>query len=112
MFRSKISDIVKILHDVNIFLNTARSISVSPVKSREVTNRKEMLRSLPAPDEGTVGEKAVDIDSSFRKSLFLYSKVISITFLPILGEMTLFQILKHPINFSMEFLLKICQFSI
>ncbi|CAH2005783.1 unnamed protein product [Acanthoscelides obtectus] len=38
-------------------------LSVSSVQCREVTDRREMLRSVPTLDEGTAGEKAVDIDS-------------------------------------------------
>ncbi|KAF2881379.1 hypothetical protein ILUMI_24793 [Ignelater luminosus] len=48
-----------------------RSISTTTVANREVDSRKEMLRSLPAPDEGTAGERAIDIDGRMQKdSLF------------------------------------------
>nr|CAI5857558.1 unnamed protein product [Callosobruchus analis] len=46
-------------------------LSVSAVKCRDVIDRKEMLRSLPSVDEGTAGEKAVDVDSLIvRKNIF------------------------------------------
>lgn len=40
-----------------------RNIYFTTAKCREVDDRKEMYRSLPAADEGTAGEKAADIDS-------------------------------------------------
>lgn len=34
---------------------------------RKAEDRKEMLASLPAKDEGTIGEKSVDIDTLFNR---------------------------------------------
>lgn len=36
-------------------------------KLYKVEDRKEMLASLPAKDEGTAGEKSIDIDNLFTK---------------------------------------------
>lgn len=62
-----LNNITKIVCERNVFSYNLRSICTSYVRNRDVIDRKEMLRSLPALDEGTVGEKAVDIDSTFRK---------------------------------------------
>lgn len=43
-----------------------RNISTTTATCREVDDRREMLRSLPAPDEGTAGERAVDIDARIQ----------------------------------------------
>lgn len=67
MFRYKIINIVKNLYNRNVFFNNSNSIATSAVNNRDVVDRKEMLRSLPALDEGTIGETGVDIDSMFRK---------------------------------------------
>lgn len=58
--------VVKSLYNLNIF-NYIRNISLTAIQYRDVIDRKEMLRSLPTTDEGTVGEKAMDIDSMVRK---------------------------------------------
>uniref|UniRef100_A0A0K8TSA4 Putative mitochondrial ribosomal protein s11 n=1 Tax=Tabanus bromius TaxID=304241 RepID=A0A0K8TSA4_TABBR len=47
------------------FLSDARRICLYP-RLRKVEDRKEMLASLPAKDEGTVGERAVDIDTLIK----------------------------------------------
>lgn len=39
----------------------------------KVEDRKEMLASLPAKDEGTAGEKSIDIDNLFNKLVFFGS---------------------------------------
>lgn len=67
MLLNYITNIAKIVCDRNIFSNNLRCICTSYIRNRDVIDRKEMLRSLPALDEGTVGEKTVDIDSSYRK---------------------------------------------
>ncbi|XP_017054233.1 30S ribosomal protein S11 [Drosophila ficusphila] len=66
----------------NVILSAFRSISrpVGPIQAsrihtgvcwRKAEDRKEMLASLPAKDEGTVGEKTVDIDTLInRKAKF------------------------------------------
>ncbi|KAJ8973069.1 hypothetical protein NQ317_004406 [Molorchus minor] len=43
--------------------NIVRAIHSSSQNCREVTDRKQMLRSLPTADEGTAGEKVLDVDS-------------------------------------------------
>ncbi|XP_022920103.2 uncharacterized protein [Onthophagus taurus] len=50
------------LNDHNRF-NAIRTISLSNALKREVEDRKEMYKSLPVQDEGTTGEKAIDIDA-------------------------------------------------
>uniref|UniRef100_A0A6P7H7J6 28S ribosomal protein S11, mitochondrial n=1 Tax=Diabrotica virgifera virgifera TaxID=50390 RepID=A0A6P7H7J6_DIAVI len=45
----------------------ARSLFTSTLNLRDVVDRKEMLRSMPAIDEGTHGEKSIDIDSAITK---------------------------------------------
>lgn len=40
-----------------------RNFTVTQLKLREVDDRKEMLRSLPKKDEGTAGERLLDIDT-------------------------------------------------
>ncbi|XP_030748451.1 uncharacterized protein LOC115876704 [Sitophilus oryzae] len=40
-----------------------RTVFTTGVNFREVTDRKEMLKSLPVADEGTAGEKSIDVDS-------------------------------------------------
>lgn len=66
MIRNKINTVKK-LYDAHVFSNSLRNISKTAITNRDVINRKEMLKSLPAMDEGTVGEKAIDIDSTYRK---------------------------------------------
>lgn len=46
-----------------------RNIAISHVKYREVTDRKEMLKSVPTLDEGTAGEKSIDVDSLVQQYL-------------------------------------------
>lgn len=41
----------------------SRHISTSSTKFRDVVDRKLMLKSMPKEDQGTAGEKAVDIDT-------------------------------------------------
>ncbi|XP_017779298.1 PREDICTED: 30S ribosomal protein S11 [Nicrophorus vespilloides] len=50
---------------------SAQPLSTTAAKCRQVEDRREMLKSLPAIDEGTSGEKAVDIDSMIHhKDIF------------------------------------------
>lgn len=65
MIRSSLSTLFKTLaiNNESAILNSARTISTSSTFFRDVVDRKEMLRSLPATDEGTVGEKNVAVDS-------------------------------------------------
>uniref|UniRef100_A0A1Y1NEB2 28S ribosomal protein S11, mitochondrial n=2 Tax=Photinus pyralis TaxID=7054 RepID=A0A1Y1NEB2_PHOPY len=42
-------------------------ISTTAIHCREVEDRRLMLRSMPALDEGTVGEKAIDIDTQLAQ---------------------------------------------
>lgn len=44
-----------------------RNIFTNQIMLREVDDRKEMLRSLPAMDEGTAGEKALEVDSIIQQ---------------------------------------------
>jgi len=39
---------------------------------RKVEDRKEMLASMPAKDEGTIGEKSVDIDTLINRYVIYY----------------------------------------
>jgi len=61
-----------------VFLRALRSITspAVPLQTyrihtsacwRKAEDRKEMLASLPAKDEGTVGEKTVDIDTLINR---------------------------------------------
>nr|XP_023012316.1 uncharacterized protein LOC111502462 [Leptinotarsa decemlineata] len=45
-----------------------RNFFTSTFNCRETTDRKEMLRSAPATDEGAVGEKSIDVDSIIHKN--------------------------------------------
>lgn len=67
MFGNKIPTVWKTFGNLNICFNASRSITTTSAKNRDVVNRKEMLKSLPAPDEGTVGENTGDIDLMHRK---------------------------------------------
>jgi len=52
-------------------LSVTRSMFTSATLFRDVIDRKEMLRSLPVTDEGTVGEKTAAVDSVIHsKQLF------------------------------------------
>ncbi|KAJ8925408.1 hypothetical protein NQ315_009240 [Exocentrus adspersus] len=44
-----------------------RTLVTSLTRCRDVVDRREMLRSLPKPDEGTVGERTMDVDSSIHE---------------------------------------------
>lgn len=55
---TRLSSLVLDTRHINI-----RSISTSVKLLRDVEDRRLMLRSLPTKDEGTAGEKSVDIDS-------------------------------------------------
>lgn len=62
---------VKCLFNLNslskLIYNESRTISTTLTNYRDVVDRREMLRSVPTKDEGTVGEKTVDIDSTIRQ---------------------------------------------
>ncbi|KAF5283959.1 hypothetical protein FQR65_LT13651 [Abscondita terminalis] len=47
-------------------------ICTSAAVFREVEDRKLMLRSMPALDEGTAGEKAIEIDSHLSEKLEVF----------------------------------------
>lgn len=49
-----------------------KGVSTSAFNFRDVDDRREMLRSLPAADEGTAGEKGIDIDSHLLKKAELF----------------------------------------
>lgn len=40
----------------------SRAISTAIPQFRDVTDRREMLRSVPKLDEGSAGEKAIEVD--------------------------------------------------
>lgn len=67
MFSNKVLNVLKFPFCSNVFFYNSKTICTSVVKNRDVIDRKEMMRSLPIADEGTVGEKTADIDSLFRK---------------------------------------------
>lgn len=67
MLRTKFLDIVKYLPNISFLNNLSKNICLSAIRSRDVVDKKLMLRSLPATDEGTIGEKAIDLDSAYRK---------------------------------------------
>ncbi|KAG5885172.1 hypothetical protein JTB14_003513 [Gonioctena quinquepunctata] len=48
-------------------VRSARPFFTSILNSREVVDRKEMLRSVPARDEGAIGEKSIDVDAIIHK---------------------------------------------
>lgn len=59
--------------------NNIRALTVSSIYLKErVVDRKEMLKSLPAMDEGTAGEKIGDVDSLANKYV-LQVHLISLT---------------------------------
>ncbi|XP_060516367.1 small ribosomal subunit protein uS11-like [Cylas formicarius] len=66
-----LSSLVKILMPVGEIVkqNGVRSFQISASNFREVIDRKEMLKSLPRADDGTVGENNIDVDS------LIYDKV-------------------------------------
>ncbi|KAJ8941800.1 hypothetical protein NQ318_015925 [Aromia moschata] len=70
MLRNQLHVIVKDLLCIDKSIcNNIRNITVSAQRCRDVVDRKEMLRSLPAADEGAAGEKAVDVDASIQKRI-------------------------------------------
>lgn len=57
----------------------SRGLQATSLRQREVDDRKEMLRSLPTKDEGTAGEKLLDIDTMITQQVLhilgvIYSK--------------------------------------
>lgn len=75
----------------SVFLSALRSITMPAVPLqtsrihtsacwRKAEDRKEMLASLPAKDEGTVGEKTVDIDTLINRLEFNFTFVNSLEF--------------------------------
>ncbi|ENN80517.1 28S ribosomal protein S11, mitochondrial-like [Dendroctonus ponderosae] len=50
-------------HNDYMLLNSVRSIGTSVSLFRDVVDRKEMLKALPAIDEGTAGEKSAAVDT-------------------------------------------------
>lgn len=68
MFRTSIISNFKRLCITNDLCNASsiRALSTT-TKCLKAEDRREMLASLPAKDEGTEGEKAVDIDNLINK---------------------------------------------
>lgn len=56
----------------SILLNSIRPIATSVILFRDVVDRKEMLKALPAPDEGTIGENTAALDTvlSQKQNIF------------------------------------------
>ncbi|RZC38831.1 28S ribosomal protein S11, mitochondrial, partial [Asbolus verrucosus] len=54
------------------FKNEVRTLSFSGTKLRDVVDRKEMLRSLPTLDDGSAGEKAMDVDLLIHKKADIF----------------------------------------
>lgn len=50
--------------------NNVRTIATSLMRCREVVDRREMLRSMPKPDEGAVGEKTLDVDAAIHELVY------------------------------------------
>ncbi|KAK4884840.1 hypothetical protein RN001_001111 [Aquatica leii] len=68
MLLNKITNISKLC---GLYLNKLK-ISTSATAFREVEDRRLMLRSMPALDEGTAGEKAIEIDSHLYEKSGLF----------------------------------------
>lgn len=49
-----------------------RSIFTNAAQFRDVTDRKKMLKSVPAIDEGTEGEKGINIDSFIQSNQVIF----------------------------------------
>ncbi|KAF7278835.1 mitochondrial ribosomal protein S11 [Rhynchophorus ferrugineus] len=62
MFRKTFTGFLRVLPINNNILNNSRTICISSTYCRDVTDRKEMLKSMPVIDEGTAGEKSLDMD--------------------------------------------------
>ncbi|XP_017141438.1 28S ribosomal protein S11, mitochondrial [Drosophila miranda] len=80
MYIKAILNAVRYAKRVNLPVQMPLSTSSihTSVCSRKAEDRKEMLASLPAKDEGTVGEKSVDIDTLInRKSKFFPDAAIA-----------------------------------
>lgn len=67
MFKNILLNLSNIISKSNTLLVNSNKIFTSALLNRDVIDRKEMLRSLPKVDEGTVGEKSIDIDLMFGK---------------------------------------------
>lgn len=63
MFKSIVRGLISNPFVENALKNQIRAISITTTKHREVVNRKEMLKTVPKLDEGTVGERSADVDS-------------------------------------------------
>ncbi|CAH0550559.1 unnamed protein product [Brassicogethes aeneus] len=55
--------------------SNVKTLFTSAANLRDVTDRREMLRSMPAADEGTAGEKAVDVDSLINQNFNVFPDV-------------------------------------
>lgn len=76
MYRNVLNSVfLKCLEPITNY--TARPISLTVPQFRDVVDRKEMLKSMPAIDEGTAGEKAQGIDSLLQQKLQMFPTVDS-----------------------------------
>lgn len=55
--------------------NGNRTFTVTQFMQREVDDRKEMLKSLPRKDDGTAGEKLLDLDTIITQWVFVIYSV-------------------------------------
>nr|UVJ69100.1 RPS11 [Pagiophloeus tsushimanus] len=53
-------------------MSTIRNICISAAQCRDVVDRKEMLKSHPASDEGTAGERSVNLDSLIQGKVDIF----------------------------------------
>ncbi|XP_050297167.1 28S ribosomal protein S11, mitochondrial [Anthonomus grandis grandis] len=64
--------LTKLFQSVTVELNGTRTLRTSAPIYRDVVDRREMLRSVPATDEGTAGEKTSSVDSVLQQKLQLF----------------------------------------
>lgn len=79
------------------------NLSLTSVKWREVEDRKEMLKSIPTKDEGTAGERLLDIDTMITQQvLILFFNTSYYTTICSLGNKIFSQMLNYRIAYLME----------
>lgn len=71
MLRTKLSTLFKDLFVIEHGHKNIRAIATSLTRCRDVVDRREMLRSMPKPDEGAVGEKTIDVDAAVHVLVLL-----------------------------------------
>lgn len=92
------------------------NLSSTSIRLREVEDRKEMLRSLPTKDEGTAGEKLLDIDTMITQQVKALVSILTYTIIflgnKIFSQMLIYQIaylMEHPSNNCLSLVLKFHQ---